>query len=175
LPDPSLSAKWYSDDPRYSVPPPSLQPPPPQPIGDPTWSTLLGAVAGGLGGFMMLLAAQFVAYMQHSKYDFVVLSASAAKRVAMGKVFPGQAFVLPVVCGVVLGALLGYMSRRLIRVVPRLLFFGLLLPIITIFVHAFVIRRLAPGVAETLPFGPLAVGALVYGVFLAVVSPLRVR
>jgi hypothetical protein len=124
---------------------------------------------------MMLLAAQFVAFVQHSRYDFVVLSGSLAKRVAMGRDFPGQAFVLPVAGGVVLGAVLGYLSRRLIRVVPRLLFFGLLLPIIAIFVHAFVVRRLAPGVAETLPFGPVAAAALVYGVFLAVVSPLRVR
>jgi hypothetical protein len=124
---------------------------------------------------MMLLAAQFVVFMQHSKYDFIVLSGSLAKRVTMGREFPGQAFVLPVVGGLILGALLGYLSRRLIRVVPRLLFFGLLLPVIAIFVHAFVVRRLAPGVAETLPFGPFALGALVYGVFLAVVSPLRAR
>lgn len=121
----------------------------------------------------MLLAAQFIAFVQHSGYDFVALSGSAAKRVAMGRAFPGQAFVLPVVAGIALGVVLGFLSRRLLRVVPRLMFFGLLLPIVWIFVHAIVLRRLAPGVAQSLPFAPAAVGAFVYGTFLAVVAPIR--
>jgi NhaP-type Na+/H+ or K+/H+ antiporter len=123
---------------------------------------------------MMLLSAQFIVFMQHSRIDFVAASRSLAKRAAMGREFAGQGFVLPIVTGIVLGAVLGYLSRRLIRIFPRLVFFCSLLPILWIFVHAFVLRRFAPSLAETLPFGPLAAGAVVYGIFLAVAAPVRV-
>lgn len=123
---------------------------------------------------MMLLCAQFIVFMQHSPVDFVAASRSLAKRVAMGRDFAGEAFVLPVAGGILLGAVLGYASRRLLRILPRLVFFCSLLPVIWIFIHAFILRRFAPGLAETLPFGPLAAGALVYGIFLAVAAPVRV-
>lgn len=172
LPDHSLSAKWYSQAPTHSVPPPSLRPPPP-PIGHPGWSLLLGSVAGALGGFVGLLAAQFAAFVGHSRFDFVAASRGVVKRVALGHEFVGSAFVLPVVAGAVLGALLGFLSRRLLRVLPRLLFFSLLLPTISIFVYAIVMRRFAPTAANMLPFGPIAIASLVYGSFLAVVSPIQ--
>jgi hypothetical protein len=124
---------------------------------------------------MTLLTAEFVAFLAHSRYDYVALSGSLAKRVTLGREFAGQPFVLPVIAGVVLGALLGYLSRRLVRIAARLIFFCSLLPIVAIFVYAFVVRRLAPGVAESLPFAPVACGAIVYGIFLAVAAPTRVR
>jgi hypothetical protein len=158
------------------VPPPSISPPPPPPpIGHPGWSSLLGSIAGGLGGFVALLAAQFIAYVGHLRFDLVSASRAFVVRVLQGHEFPGAAFVFPVVGGAVLGATLGYLSRRLLRVLPRLLFFSLFLPILTIFFYAIVIRRFAPGLADSLPFAPLAFGSLVYGSFIAVVAPTKVQ
>ncbi len=157
------------------MPPPSLRPPPPPPIGDPLWSAVLGGVAGALGGFVMLLAAQFVAFMMHERVDFVRASERFAVSLLHGRTFPGVAFVLPVVAGAAVGVVLGYLSRRLLRVLPRLLFFCLLLPILLLFVLAVVAGRGAPAASGSVPLSPLVAGALVYATFLAVVSPLRSR
>lgn len=136
---------------------------------------MLGAFAGGLGGFVMLLAAQFVAYLGRSRFDFVLGSERLVARLVGGHVFPGAAFALPVVGGTVMGALLGFLSRRLLRILPRLLFFCLFLPILLLFVQAIVIRRFAPALEQSVPLGPLAAGTVVYAIFVAVVSPIRLR
>jgi len=124
---------------------------------------------------MMLLTTEYVAYLGHSRFDFVVASERLAARLFGGLRFPGVAFVLPVIAGAALGALLGFMSRRLLRILPRLLFFCLFLPILLLFVQAIIVRRVAPGVEESMPLGPLAAGTIVYAIFIAVVSPVRLR
>jgi ABC-type dipeptide/oligopeptide/nickel transport system permease subunit len=122
---------------------------------------------------MMLLSAQFVVYMAHLRVDLVASSRAAATRLSLGHEFPLAAFVLPIAGGALIGALLGYATRRLVRVLPRLVFFCFSLPVLWVFVRALVIQRYAPWLAGTLPFGPLAVGAFVYATFLAVVAPIR--
>lgn len=136
---------------------------------------MLGGVAGALGGFVMLLAAQYVAFMRHERVDFVRASERLAVSLLHSQGFPGAAFAVPVGAGAALGVVLGYLSRRLLRVLPRLLFFCLLLPILLLAALAVVVARVGPGAAGSVPLSPLFAGALVYATFLAVVSPLRSR
>ena len=124
---------------------------------------------------MALLATQYVASLQHSRFDFVLAIGRMTGRLVLGHDFPGAAFVFPVLVGAWLGSLLGFLSRRLLRILPRLLFFCLFLPILLLFVQALVVQRFAPGVAGSLPLGPLVAGTIVYAVFVAVVSPVRLH
>jgi hypothetical protein len=167
--------QWYSQAPVPSWPPPSMRPPP-APVGDPTSSIWLGAVSGGIGGVLMAIVAESILDFRHSGVDLVRALGRAAS--AAGVPSPG-AQIGGVLCAAVLGAFLGaplgFMARRLVRVPPRLVFFSLLLPVLWIFVQALVLGRVAAAWAARLPFGPLVIGAVVYGACLAVVPPSPAR
>lgn len=167
---------WFSHAPIPSSPPPSIEPPSVEVIATPGWSTCLGALSGGLGGMIMLIVAQGVLALGHSSVDLVR---------GLGRVIAGDngnlgdprvvGILAAAMMGALLGAPLGFMTRRLLRVVPRMLFFTLLLPTLWLFLRALVIGKLAAGVASALPFGPLVAGLVVYGVCVAVVTPPYIR
>ncbi|HMJ15513.1 MAG TPA: hypothetical protein VK524_29055 [Polyangiaceae bacterium] len=148
-----------------------------RPIGHAGWATLLGTIAGALGGLAMLKAAEQVLAAQHSTLDLSALLGSSVARLNLLAVGGPreQGMALAIVVGALVGAPLGFLARRLVRVGPRLLFFWLLAPITWIFVQAVVMSRVAPHLTTTLPLVPLLVGALAYGTCIAIIPPVRAR
>jgi hypothetical protein len=166
---------WFSQAPAHSWPPPSAPPLPPTPIGRPGWSASLGAIAGGLGGPLMVIVAQGILSVRHSGVDLVRLLGHAAAHVFVD--LPDARLVglaSAAAVGALLGAPLGFLTRRLLRIVPRLVFFTLLSSALWLFVRTLVIGKMMPGLAAQLPFVPLLVGSVVYAVCIAIVLPARV-
>jgi hypothetical protein len=166
---------WFSQPPVPSYPPLSVRPPP-APVGDARSSIQQGAVSGGIGGILMGIVAQSILDFRHSEVD--LLRALGRAATAAGVPSPGAqigGLLCAGVLGALLGAPLGFMARRLLRVPLRLVFYSLLLPVLWIFVQALVLGRAAAPLAARLPFGPLVIGAIVYGACLAVVTPARAR
>ncbi len=137
------------------------------------WATALGAVAGGIGGALMLVTAQTFLDRQHSGVD-----AMAQLGARIGSFLPVAApaalgIGAAVALGAVLGSLFGRLTWRVSRIVPRVLFFAILAPTIWIFAHAIIIGHLYRGPVSALPFAPFGIGALVYGLCLAILPALR--
>jgi hypothetical protein len=134
---------------------------------------MYGGISGGLGAFLMVLAVQALLFVRHARLDFVRWLGRGAGALGLGMIDP-RVFGLAVatLAGAVLGALLGLVTRRLVRVVPRLVFFVLFPPVLLLFVQA-VAGKIAPWLAAELPFGPLLAGAVVYGTCIAIVLPAR--
>lgn len=88
---------------------------------------------------------------------------------------PVLQFITPALVGAIAGLPLGLLTRRLLKLVPRLLFFALFMVAVWILVDALVIPRLAPAMSQRLPFIPLMVGAIAYGVCLAIARPPALR
>jgi hypothetical protein len=146
------------------------------PIGHSGWSIVLGALAGALGGLSMLAVTEQVLHHQHSALDLASMLGSKGALAKLWLTSDRQAgFAVAAALGAAAGAPLGFLARRLLRIAPRLLFFILFAPILWTFVQACVMTRLAPWLAANLPFIPLAAGALVYGVCIALVPPIRAR
>ena len=165
---------WYAKPAVQSCYPPSMAPPPRDFGGHPGWSAWLGALTGGLGGVVMIIVAQSILAVRHSNIDVVRLLGRGAAHVfirfadaRIGGILGAAAI------GAMLGAPLGLMTRRLLRIAPRLLFFTLLMSGLWLFVRTLVIEKMAAGLAGELPFGPLLVGSVAYGVCIAVAAPPR--
>jgi hypothetical protein len=139
--------------------------------GDALWSTISGAVGGALGGVAMVAAAHGIAHWQHGDLDYFELTGKAAH------LFPGfgatalSGGAFAALIGALVGGMLGCLSRRATRILPRLLFFMTLTPIAWILVQAFVIRPLSVW-SQTMPAAPWLAGALVYGICLALTPPI---
>ena len=165
---------WFAQPPVPSRPPPSIAPPASVAIASAASSACLGTLSGALGGVIMLIVTQSVLGLRHPSLDLVRdLGGTAARALGAFSDPRVGGVVSAAVVGALLGAPLGFMARRLLRIVPRLLFFTLLLPMLWLFVRALVIGKMAAGVAGELPFAPLLVGWVAYGICLAVVVPPR--
>jgi hypothetical protein len=122
----------------------------------------------------MIIVSQSILDVRHSSIDVVRLLGRGAAHAFVNFADPRIGGILGAAAiGAMLGAPLGLMSRRLLRLVPRVLFFTLLVSALWIFFRALVIGKVAPELAAELPFGPLLVGSIMYGVCLAVVAPPR--
>jgi hypothetical protein len=170
-----LETPWF-DSP--SLPPPSsvahgaLA----KPIGHSGWSVFLGAVSGAIGGAAMLALTEYLLKMKQSTVDLAELLSSLASRAHLDFGSPRQAgFAVAIAMGALLGAPLGYLARRLVRIVPRLLFFMILMPVLWLFTQACVLSRVTPELATALPFGPLVLGALAYGLCVGLIPPVRAQ
>jgi hypothetical protein len=122
----------------------------------------------------MLIASQSILIVRHSNIDVVRLLGNAAAHAYVR--FPDARIggvLAAVALGAILGAPLGLLSRRLLRIVPRLLFFTLLSSALWLFVRALVIGKTAAWLAVELPFGPILIGSILYGACIAVVVPPR--
>jgi hypothetical protein len=80
-----------------------------------------------------------------------------------------------VLAGAAWGAAFGRLTRRLVRVLPRLAFGAVIASASWLLFYAFVVERLAPGLAAAVPFGRSILGALGYGLCIGAVPPLRLR
>jgi hypothetical protein len=85
------------------------------------------------------------------------------------------AVALAAVVGALLGWLLGRLTRRLFPLLPRIFFGATLAPALCTLVYAFVLLRVAPSVVHAVPFMASALGAMAYGVCVALVPPIRRR
>jgi hypothetical protein len=165
---------WFATEVVHSVPPPSLAPPPPapEPVGLIGSSLRYGAISGAAGGVIMLLTVQLALSLPRSSIDAVRLLGGVSAELGITVGDPRlHGLVLATAAGAMLGAALGFVTRRLLRVLPRVLFFSLLMPMLWLFVQTAVLGRFAPTL--TLPFGPFAVGSLIYAVCLAIAVPTR--
>ncbi|HEY6562181.1 MAG TPA: hypothetical protein VI072_33165 [Polyangiaceae bacterium] len=172
-----MDARWFSAPAHAeAVHPFAERRAPARPIGHAGWAMFFGAMTGAVGGLAMLKAADQVLVMQHSSANLTaMLSASVAHlNLGVGGAHE-QALGVAMAAGALVGALFGFLARRLLRIAPRLLFFWLAVPIVWIFVQAVVMSRVAPHLTTSLPIVPLLVGALAFGTCVAIVPPVRAR
>jgi hypothetical protein len=138
---------------------------------DGMWSALTGVLGGALGGVAMIAAAEGISRWRHFGIDYVGLAGSAARQ------FPGftgdatSGALFAAFTGAMLGGGIGWLARRATRVLPRLIFFSILMPALWVLLQAFVIQPLSPWM-RTVPALPLLGGALVYGLFLTFALPI---
>jgi hypothetical protein len=130
--------------------------PPARRTGDPLWSTLAGAGAGAVGGAVALMATT---YARVPGAIHVELKAAA----------------IVVLVGAASGAAFGRLTRRLVRVLPRLAFGAVIASTSWLLLYAFVLTRLAPGFTAAIPFGSSILGALGFGLCIGAVPPMRLR
>src|SRR5439155_7962119 len=98
-------------------------------------SLLYGAISGGIGGFLTVLAVQWILVLRHSSWNFVRAMGRAVAAAGLAGVDPRVAgLACATLGGAILGAGLGAMTRRLLKVLPRFVFFALFLPILWLFV-----------------------------------------
>lgn len=129
-----------------------------------------GLVCGAAGGVVMVLASAAVAQRYHANAD--VQGAIGRALGSLGGRDPNlAALVLAAAVGALLGAVFGRMTRRLFKIPARMFFGAVLAPVLWLLIHAFVLLRFAPRMAEALPVGSMCIGALVYGLCVSVIPP----
>jgi hypothetical protein len=67
------------------------------------------------------------------------------------------------------------LSRRLLRLLPRIVFAGVLALVLWLFAYAFVLMRFAPAIGLAIAFAPSVLGALAFGACVGATPPMRVR
>ena len=119
----------------------------------------------------MIAAAEGISRWRHFGVDYFGLAGSAARQFPgfRGDVMSGAIFAA--FTGAMLGGGIAWLARRATRVLPRLLFFSILMPAMWVLLQAFVIQPLSPWM-RTVPALPLLGGALVYGFFLTFSLPI---
>jgi hypothetical protein len=135
------------------------------------WATVLGGLGGACGAALMLVTAQFVLSLRHSPIDVAELAGSFVHRfvpvaAATSEVGMGVAIAL----GALFGSMLGRLTWRPERALPRLLFLSILAPAAWLFAQAFIIGRF-----KALPLAPFIIGAVVYGLCVATAASMRPR
>ncbi|GAC1351851.1 MAG: hypothetical protein NVSMB1_08870 [Polyangiales bacterium] len=166
---------WFDRRPPQSLPP-SENPLPPVAIGHPVWSALVGLVTGGIGGVALVEAANYVNQQQHGSVDIV--RAIGAQWMHASPSSPGTVtagLVCAAVVGAVVGAAFGRLTRRLFSIVGRMIFAIIFAPAVWTLAHVFLLRRLAPSLAQLLPYLPMIAGTVAYAVCVAIVPPIRAR
>jgi hypothetical protein len=145
---------------------PSSEPTP----GDPARTAIAGAVAGVVGAWLALAIAQGVHDPARLvEYLRVAVGGTSTLDVTPGSVW--MAVVLVGFAGWLPGAGLAWLMRRLHGVVGRLVFGAIFVPSLWIAFDAFGLLRLLPRHAELVPFVPWLLGAVAYGVCVALVRP----
>jgi hypothetical protein len=143
--------------------------------GDLTRSSLLGAVAGGVGGILAIAVAD-----ASQGQGSLALNLEAALGQA-SSVDPTRIRILlgvALAVGLVTGAGFGALTRRLHGIFARLVFGTVLVPSIWIALQAFVLHPFAPfapGALQALPFVPCLLGAIGFGVCVALALPVAPR
>jgi hypothetical protein len=136
------------------------------------WALLLGAIGGAGGGAAMMVASGEVARRLHLDVDIVGMVGRGVHLLGDDpfKAGIGVGIALGAVAGIVFGGVL----RHSHRLVARMLAAPLLAAVVWTFVHAFVLKTWAPRLGS-LPFAPMVIGALAYGLCVAILPPPRRR
>jgi hypothetical protein len=136
--------------------------------GHPMWSAAGGAAVGAAAGLFVLALVDWriepARFADHLRGLF-----SEGSRLAVWTI------VATALGGALLGGSFGRLTRRLFPLVPRILEGAVLVPALCIVVYAFGLRRFAPHVAQSVPFLWSLLGAIVFGVCVALVPPIRPR
>lgn len=165
----SLGSSWF-DEPA-ALPSPSAPPASPAPAegSDPRRAFALGALGGAFGAAAMVIVAAELCRRLRIDADVIgTVARSAHVRVQ-------SPFVLgvgvAVAIGAVVGAVFGGLMRHTRRVVARLLAGVMLADVVWTLVRAFVLPSFAPASLGQLPFGPLLLGATLFGLCVGVARP----
>jgi hypothetical protein len=130
--------------------------PPSRLAGDPTWSSVAGAIGGGIAATVFL-------------YTGMIIGVPAVESLR-----PELAAAI-VTTGVVMGAVFGRITRRLRRLFARVAFGAIEAVSLWLVLYAFVLLRYLPASAAAIPFGVTAAAVLLYGACVGAVPPMRVR
>jgi hypothetical protein len=161
-------SSWLDADDEDDVAP--LEPVP----GDPARSAIAGACAGLLGAWLALgLVEGLENHTRLVEYLRVAIGSASSMDTSAASVW--KVIALAGLAGMLPGAGLGWLMRRLHGLVARVVFGAVLVPSVWIAVDAFGIQRFAPRYAELVPFVPWLLGAVAYGVCVALVRPVVAR
>jgi len=141
------------------------------PPGDATRSAVAGAIAGLVGGWLALAVAEgFEAPARIVDYLRVAVGASSSSVLAR----PSSvwlAITIAAAAGMLAGSGLGWLMRRLHGIAGRVVFGAVLVPSVWIAIDAFGLSRFDTADTELVPFVPWLLGALAYGVCVALARP----
>jgi hypothetical protein len=163
---------WFDEEPRQSVPPSASVAPPP-PLASRTRATVAGAVVGGIGGIVAVAVATLAARRRGA--DVAAVIGGLASRGDDPLVTQAVGLALAAVLGMAVGVTISQLTRHVRRATPVLLFGTVFAPAVWLAVHVFVLRRLEPLLASTLPFTAMLLGSAAFGALLSAVVPLRDR
>jgi len=141
--------------------------------GDPVRSAIGGAVAGVAGAWLGVAIAQ--GFDDPSKLG-LSLQAAVGRGPLAGPSAGSVWLVIAIAAflGMLPGAGLGWLMRRLHGLFPRLVFGAVLVPSVWIAVDAFGFLRFAPRLADH-AFVPWLLGAVAYGACIACAGPVGLR
>jgi len=135
-------------------------------------AALLGALGGVLGGAGMLFVARAMMLHRGAPVDpSAALGEPLAVRLSVAPQFVG--FALAALSGLVVGGMLGRFTFRVMRVVPRVLFFSILIPAVWLCAQVFIVGHASRAIVAALPFAPFLVGSLVFALCVAIVPAAR--
>jgi hypothetical protein len=139
--------------------------------GDLGRSAFAGGAAGAFGGVIALGAACAVLDRARLVEEVrVALGYASSLSVTVGSLWLRVG--VAAIAGMLLGAALGGLTRRLHGRLGRLVFGAVLVPTLWIAVDAFALVRFAPRLAALVPFLPGLVAALVFGICATLVRPI---
>jgi hypothetical protein len=130
--------------------------PPARLAGDPLWSAVSGALGGAIGTWAVAFVGRWL-------------------QVPLALHMPSEQTALAVVGGATVGAVFGRLTRRLVRVVPRVVFGAIAAGAVWLLLYAFVFGRFAPHLAGAISFQDSTLGAILYGAFTGAIPPIRTR
>jgi len=169
-----LRESWFDGHPPResltSIPPP----PPPKPALGRT--ILGGCIAGFVGGVAFVGVASLAAQKLRLGSNVARTFGTWLSRGALldnAATYGGVVMIAGI--GLVLGAFLSLATRHVRRGLPMMLFGLLFAPVVWLSLHVFVLRRFVPARAAELPFGPLVLGAAVFGACFGLLPALRGR
>jgi hypothetical protein len=135
-----------------------------------------GALAGALAGPTMLATSTILAWRAHRPIALAtILGEEVSRGVVSGAWAAAFGCLLSLVIGTASGAAFGLITRRLRLFLPALAFAVLLCCATWTVVQTLLLRHYSPGLARALPYLPMMLGAMSFGVVLALEVPLRTR
>lgn len=162
--EPSLGGNWFNKS--VAPPPPPSLPPLAKLEGDPRWALAVGAISGGGGGAAMMFVAAAVARRLRLDVDIIGTVGHAARILGEKSFTVGLGVAIAI--GSIVGLVFGALMRHTLRLIARVLAGVLLAVVLWTFVHAFVLKSLAPASLGALPFVPMIAGAAVFGICVAI-------
>ncbi len=143
------------------------------PAFDPLRSGLLASLGGSLGGLVALATADGAAH-SHRLAGHVRVALDQAPALGSVNATTVREWIgVTALTGALLGGGFGALMRRLVPVVPRVLFSAILSSALCTLLYAFVLLRLAPTLAGRIPFLSCMLAALAYGACIGLVPPVR--